>query len=682
MKLGHLSSTVPLLCLWAILGWLAVGGSGAASEDPPFSTFSTFGYAVTGGAAPGYVEDAACEICHREIAEAYQEVGMARSFAPPESAVVVEKFTDEAFYHDHSRRFYRMRRSTEGEMIFERWQVDPLGQKINAFTTQVDWVVGSGHTSRVYLYRTPDGELYQLPLAWYSQGEHWAMAPGYDNSDHNGVYRRVQRECMFCHNAYPDVPAGSDLVGKPHRFPEKLPHGTGCQRCHGPGASHVAMAFAGELDEKKLQGSIVNPGRLSPERRNDVCYGCHLQPTVELMGVRRFERPDYSFRPGEALSDYMVLMDVAAENLDAEDRFEINHHPYRLEQSECFRQSAGELSCLSCHDPHRKVPVDQRPEHYRNICLSCHESSALSPDRHADAEGVLNIQALDCVSCHMPRRRTRDVVHVAMTDHKIQKGPADPDWLQPLEETQSVLVDLSFYRPEEAPKGALGEAYRALAVLKAGGGAEALEHLEKQLNQLSVEHPAPYLSVLRSQLQTFRWQEAGLTAADAFARFEDPLILEWWALALAQLGRSEQAEALLEWAIEKSPERAELHYNLGNLLIKNRPEEPQAAISRLRKALELRPNLAVGWSYLAQGLELQGNPREAESAYRQALSLDPTLEDAYVRLSQLMLETDRPQQAGILLRHALDNVLHPERVREMLSVLSATTDLDRQQNRR
>ncbi len=657
-----------LLVLTIAAGWLMA--SEPTSEEPLPSTFSTFGYAVTGGAAPGYVEDASCEICHREIAESYREVGMARSFAPPESAVVVETFTDEPYYHDDSRRFYRMRRSNEGGLTFERWQVDGQGQKVNAFTTEVDWVVGSGHTSRVYLYRTPDGELYQLPLAWYSQGQGWGMAPGFDNPEHNGVYRRVQRECMFCHNAYPDVPAGSDTAGRPHRFPEQLPHGTGCQRCHGPGAKHVAMAFAGELDERKLQDSIVSLNEVSPERRNDVCYGCHLQPTVELMGVRRFERADYSFRPGEALSDYMVLMDVVAQNLEADDRFEINHHPYRMEQSECFVQSAGELSCLSCHDPHRKVPVELRPAHYRNACLGCHEGTALSATRHADERGIVDLEALDCVSCHMPRRRTRDVVHVAMTDHKIQKGPPDPSRLDPLEESQSVLVDLKFHRPEEAPQGALGEAYRAVAVIKAGGGADALDHLEKQLAQLSIEDPAPYLSVLRTQLHTLRFQQASVTASELYARFEDPLILEWWALALAQLDRFEQAQLLMEWAIEKAPERAELHYNLGNLLVKHRPDEPRLAVSSLRRAVELRPNLAVGWSYLGQALELDRKPEEAEGAYRRALSVDPTLEHAYLHLGRLLLETDRGGEADVLLRHGAQNVSRPEQIQSLLASLS------------
>src|SRR5256885_5435114 len=45
----------------------------------------------------------------------------------------------------------------------------------------VDWILGSGHHARTYIYRQPDGELYQLPLAWYAQTKSWGMAPGYED---------------------------------------------------------------------------------------------------------------------------------------------------------------------------------------------------------------------------------------------------------------------------------------------------------------------------------------------------------------------------------------------------------------------------------------------------------------------------------------------------------------------
>ena len=127
--------------------------------------------------------------------------------------------------------------------------------------------MGSGKHSRVYLYSTPNGELYQLPIAWYTQEKRWAMAPGFDRPDHLGVHRRVRRECMFCHNAYPDVPAGSDLYGPYQTFPAELPEGLGCQRCHGPGAEHARLALLGgesEAEEKSVRARHRESGPPGP----------------------------------------------------------------------------------------------------------------------------------------------------------------------------------------------------------------------------------------------------------------------------------------------------------------------------------------------------------------------------------------------------------------------------------
>ena len=45
----------------------------------------------------------------------------------------------------------------------------------------------------------------------------------------------------------------------------------------------------------------MNPSRLSPERRDDVCMQCHLEGKV---AIERPGRHTYEFQPGEALSDY------------------------------------------------------------------------------------------------------------------------------------------------------------------------------------------------------------------------------------------------------------------------------------------------------------------------------------------------------------------------------------------
>ena len=73
------------------------------------------------------------------------------------------------------------------------------------------FVIGSGAHARAYLHRTLRNTLVELPLAWYAEkGGYWAMNPGYHRPDHEGFRRKIGYDCMFCHNGYPNIPAGHD----------------------------------------------------------------------------------------------------------------------------------------------------------------------------------------------------------------------------------------------------------------------------------------------------------------------------------------------------------------------------------------------------------------------------------------------------------------------------------------
>jgi len=620
-----------------------LGGQEEPGDSPPPDPLVGLGFEVTGGAAPGYVEDRVCAICHNDLWQSYQDVGMARSFARPRADVFIEDFEDNRFHHEPSDRWYSMRR--EGDrLIFRRWVQDSEGRPQHVFAQEVDWILGSGHTSRVYLYRTPEGELYQLPLAWYSQDAegrtgpdtgHWGMAPGFDRPQHLGVSRRVHRECMFCHNAYPDVPVGSDVYGQPHVFPRELPEGTGCQRCHGPGAAHTRLALTGGAEKvEELRATIVHPGRLPDDLRNSVCYECHFQPTVAIFGVRRFGRADYSFRPGEPLSDYLLKVDIDEEGRTRTERFEINHHPYRLEQSRCFRETQGKenaLSCLTCHDPHRKVPREERTAHYRQACLGCHDVDACRLEEMGAPEGMTRVDPQDCVTCHMPRRRTQDVVQVVMTDHRIQKRPPGPGRLEPLAEKDPVITDIELLAPLEGP---LAEVYRTIPLIRAGSrDPAAVAHLEKAVAEARVEAITPYLDLARGQLATRR-----LTDAEAALRrvLEDEpdneRALFWMVIVQAGLGHRAEALESSRKALEVNPRRAETHYNLGRLLLGyGRPEE---AVPELERALELRPAFPAAWFQLGQARAALDQPAEAEAAYRRCLEIEPRFEDARAALNR------------------------------------------------
>src|SRR5689334_21189093 len=195
-------------------------------------------------ATSGYLDDKQCATCHSDIAHAYRQIGMSKAFYRPRADDAIEDFGKLPLRHAKSGDVMELR-WRDGKLVFKRWQVDDAGHPINAFEQAVDWILGSGHHVRTYLYQTPNGEIYQLPMAWYSQTKEWAMAPGFDHADHQGVLRRVRHECMFCHNSYPEMEKNTrDGYWRKQSFPATLPEGVGCQRCHGPGAEHVRRAFA------------------------------------------------------------------------------------------------------------------------------------------------------------------------------------------------------------------------------------------------------------------------------------------------------------------------------------------------------------------------------------------------------------------------------------------------------
>jgi len=117
---------------------------------------------VTTGAAPGYINDQACAACHIEVYNSYQQMGMAKSFFRPTADKVIEDF-DKSFYHPASQRHYQMT-FRDGTYLFRRCQLDTNQQPINELELKVDWVLGSGHNGRTYVYREPNGEMYQLAL--------------------------------------------------------------------------------------------------------------------------------------------------------------------------------------------------------------------------------------------------------------------------------------------------------------------------------------------------------------------------------------------------------------------------------------------------------------------------------------------------------------------------------------
>jgi predicted CXXCH cytochrome family protein len=340
-----------------------------------------------------------------------------------------------------------------------------------------------------------------MPLAWYAEkGGYWAMNPGYDRADHLDFRRKLDRECLFCHNAYPEIEATPGAGERELFLRGAVPEGIDCQRCHGPGRSHVQSAGAGRPLEA-IRKSIVNPARLSPQRQLELCFQCHLESTSHNLpySLRKFGRGFFSYRPGQPLEDYALNFDHAP-GTGYDDKFEIAHAAYRLLKSSCFVKSNGALTCTTCHDPHQTAQGEQAVRRYVRACQSCH------PTAHKLSE--------NCVTCHMPQRRTDDVVHVVMTDHFIQRRPPSRDLLAPIRESHdtpktSYRGEVVLLYPPRLPATAESELYLATAqVIDGSNFAAGIPRLRKAIETNKPPQAEFYFELANSYWKTGQDQKA------------------------------------------------------------------------------------------------------------------------------------------------------------------------------
>lgn len=608
------------------------------------------GIAVTAGAAAGYVPDVECASCHVEKWESFQEVGMGKSFYAAQGAEVIERFDKDGigrFYHAPSKRFYEMEMRGD-DYWFRRYQENVVGTRIHLFERRVDWIMGSGHHSRVYLYRTDSGELRQLPLAWYTlDGGFWEMSPGFEFADHLGVNRQVRRRCMACHNGFPDVAAGSDAEGMPEVFPADLPEGIGCQRCHGPGAAHLAEVYGDAPDTDRIKASIVNPADLSNTQLYSICYGCHMQPSVAVTPELRLGRGAYSFRPGEDLQDFKTFLDITDSTRRQSQRFDINHHPYRLEQSGCFLETQdtdAPLGCLTCHDPHRKVPVVERADHYRQVCLSCHEVDQAGRPQLASGYPHPDVGAeADCVACHMPTRRTQDVIHTTMTDHKIQRDPGPKQALvAPMQKVPADVTGVHLLYPDQGLSGDEALLARVLGTLKYSGfqHSDATALLQQVLGRTDFSEHEPYLALARAALKSGQHEVARSAAETGLLRApENAMLMQLRGTALFLAGETGQGIAVFRDLLARHPDYDIGRYNLAAML--NGTGAAEEALRILAPLLTEGAANWPAWRLRARIAVAAGEDETAIEAYLQALRIEPSQTQSLQEVVPLWVAADR-----------------------------------------
>ncbi len=668
------------LLLSVLLG--ALGGAGVWWRIRQVAAQRSSGSEAASSQAAGrYADPSVCGDCHPGIAATYQKTGMGRAFHRVQAQDINWPAPGKPWHHAASDTFFEMVQR-DGAWYQRRWQIGFDGKQTNVDEKRVDYVLGSGNHARTYLHLTEKNTLQELPLGWYAEkGGYWAMNPGYDRADYAGSVRPIYYECMACHNGYPKIPEGERKDVTQSAYLQPLPEGIDCQRCHGPGQNHVDLASAGAAVET-IRATIVNPARLNPDRQIEVCLQCHLETSNEKLphAIVRFDRVPFSYVPGQPLADYELIFNRAQGNLG---NFEVAQAGYRLRESQCFLKSEGKLRCTSCHNPHDIPRGEQATAHYNQVCLGCHQS--LTASATSSTSGPHTAEA-NCVSCHMPKRRTDDAVHVVMTEHLISRRPPPGDLLADKPEraeSQPYQGEVVPYYPAKLSStgASTKEDELILAVAQVREQSNLKEGVPRLASLIEKYHPArpsyyaelaegyvaagePALALKYfeeaskrdpgSSNRLIQWGDAlGGTGQWALAEEklrratelapEDPAAWGRLGWALWQQNKAVEAQAAIEKAISLGPEVAELYNNLG--LVLWGVGDRSAAEKEFRAALRIQPGVAEWRLNLGRALASQGQLAEAGFQMAESLRYKPDYTEARLVYARVLTDSNHPADA-------------------------------------
>ncbi|MBX2984863.1 MAG: hypothetical protein LC109_10335 [Bacteroidia bacterium] len=361
-----------------------------------------------------YVGSQVCRQCHEDKFEQFSHTEMGMSFGKATKQKSASFGHGDGHVYDtlkdlHYTSFW------EGDIFFIKEFRLLNDDTVYQRKEKIDYIIGSGHHTNSHMI-IRNGFLFQAPMTFYTQSGMWDLPPGFRGNNPR-FERRIESECMTCHNAYPTPDQLSD-----NRYFE-IPEGINCERCHGPGELHVARRLTSRFvqDPYQFDSSIVNPRKLPYKLQTDVCQRCHLQGDNVLKPGKTF----YDFRPGMPLSSiFTVFMPEYSED----EEFRMGAHSERLQMSQCFIQSNKgneenfnsnmSFTCITCHDPHVSVR-SMTDAHFNQTCQSCHTTpkTVCSEDKNK-----IKLQNNNCVSCHMPRSGAVDIPHVTVHDHFIRKN--------------------------------------------------------------------------------------------------------------------------------------------------------------------------------------------------------------------------------------------------------------------
>ena len=588
----------------------------------------------------GYLGHDVCTGCHRDIAMTQSRTNMARAWQGAATPQLPASYSEAHAEGPAPAIEYAVSRT--GRNL--QYRVQMPGQPPLDFP--VETTIGGERHGLSFLARVtaldglplPRSALVEARYFHYAQQNRLALELGFPEekpSTYETALGRVltpylEKKCLACH-------------GAPRTRGTRAESGVTCESCHGPGQKHLAALGAHSRDL-----GILNPKKLPVAERMRPCSQCHAGSSV--------------------VEDPMPYDTLISNQVTA------------LKNTECWRQSTGELTCTDCHDPHRDSPPLVLTAKSEKACLRCHGATVTN---HAGLCPVNRITG--CVGCHMPNQTRGAFI---MADHwirvhpeqKVEVATHNPAWRTKISPKRLYLRMIVFDDREKASavrqQLLAGASFFDLASTNSidratgdtGGYVGDLEpnQLDPALSVAALKlQPGEISNVVESNGKYFTLQRMPRNfREDAEAVFDKAMdlrkqgklqesknellealkiyprllrALTWLAAMYGHEGSPGISVGILTLATRLYPEDSGAHFNLAIAYgaMGNAEEIPE-----YRRALEIDPDLAVAYINWGATLYEKGQYQEAIKIYREGIKVDPVLASLHYSLA-LALEHEK-----------------------------------------
>jgi hypothetical protein len=395
---------------------------------------------------------------------------------------------------------------------------------------------------------------------------------------------------------------------------------------------------------KEADYSIVNPKRLPWSLQVDICQRCHLQGNNVLKPGKNFD----DFRPGMRLSD---VFEVYMPRYANADYFVMAGHAERLAMSACFVKSnkgiqtetynsQTHLTCINCHNPHVSVK-ETRIEWFNQQCSGCHNPQSQRSELLNCSESLKKrqLEPKGCTGCHMPASDTRDIPHVTVHDHRIQRPTGKTSALPSGEALDLYAVNNPNPSPAMLAKAYVSWFEKFEAQPRWLQKADSLIALYPEQIDLSTRIQLAYMQSNPQKVRDLS-QSLDLEKCEAWTAYR-------LAKSLDQLGQLDQAILAYKRAYEQLPLYSDFGAEYANALIRDKKlDAAQAVLNTL-----IRQQPKNEWLWLNKGLlaSLQNRSTETVQAWNTLLSLNPDHLQGHLFLSEWY---EKQGKLGAALIHA------------------------------